>query len=97
MRAKTVNEQQDFERGQDPKKAMDLGYQGYEEYIDKKLKGKNEDPKEFWNSFWNTYQDTDSDAVMEEMMEILKNTSLEFQVMWADEKLDWWEELAQYR
>lgn len=26
MRARRVNEQQDFERGQDPKKAMDIGY-----------------------------------------------------------------------
>jgi len=91
MKAKLVKEDLNFERDQDPKKAMDLGIKGYEDYLNKKLRGRGENPSEFWESFYNTYQDRGSD-ILEEMMEILKNTPIDFQVMWAEEKLSDWDE-----
>ncbi len=92
MKAKSVNEIQNFERGQDPKKAMDLGYQGYDDYIKKYFEKGGGDPTDFWENYWNNQVNhSQPDAQFDEKMEILKNTPVEYQIMWAKERINWWE------
>lgn len=96
MRAKTVNEQQDFERGKDPKEAMGVGMTGFKDYMDRKLQDMGDDPKEFWNYYANIIRNfSDTQTLWEEMMEILGHTPLEFQKMWADDKLEFWREVKE--
>ena len=49
-----INEVQNFERRGDPKKSMKIGHDRFEDmydYLNYVIKGREEDPRDFWNSF----------------------------------------------
>ena len=94
MRAKTVNENVNFERGQDPKKAMGIGYNDVEGYVNAKLKGMfpNKDLDSVESSFWNmvadSYQDMKGYEIHEMILTVLKNTPLKYQMEWMEGDLE---------
>jgi len=94
MRAKRVNEAQDFERGQDPKKSMGIGINDYEDYVRIQLQKKypEEDIQDieirYWEFFYDGFEDEKGYDVAETMMDILKHTPLEYQIEWIKGNLD---------
>jgi len=94
MRAKTINESQNFERDQDPKKTMGLGINDYEDYVKMKLREKYPDDDiedlgtRFWKSFYDGFEDITGYEVAESMMEVLKHTPLKYQIEWIQGDLE---------
>jgi hypothetical protein len=74
MRARTVNEAQNFERGQDPKKYLGLGLDP-EKYIKVKLKEKGFDVeknyKEFLDLYYEGFRDMALDEIGDHVLHIL--------------------------
>ena len=88
MRAKTVNESKDFERGQDPKKAMGLGWD-MDKYIEAELQKKGKGDVDFWDEFYEGMRSMYNVGDMTEMLvDMLEHTSPEHQKQWADNFLD---------
>lgn len=89
-----VNEAQNFERGQDPKKSMGLGINDYEDYVRIKLQQKYQDEDiqdleiRFWESFYDGFEDEKPYDVAETMMDVLKHTPLEFQIDFIQGDID---------
>ena len=98
MRAKTVNENVNFERGQDPKKKMGLGYKDAEGYVKAKLKGmfpdKDLDSVEstFWEMVSEGYHDMKGYEIHEMILNVLKETPLQYQIDWVEGDLEEFEE-----
>jgi hypothetical protein len=94
MRAKRVNENISFERGNDPKKSMGIGIKDYEDYIKIELHKKYPDKDiqdleiRFWESFYDGFQEEKGYAVAKTMMDILKHTPLEYQIEWIKGDLE---------
>lgn len=88
MRAKTINEVQEFERGKDPKEALDIGIKDYDDYIKRYFEKQGEDPQDFWETLWDVHVNQAGPAALwDDMLEILKHTPIEYQIEWAQDKL----------
>ena len=99
MRAIRVNEAQNFERGQEPKKSMKIGHNRFDsmyEYMDYLVEERGEDPEDFWSIFWNITRDQKGSDIMEELLEALKYTPAEYQTKWANDTLEWWDDFKNY-
>ena len=88
MRAKPVNEVQNFEKGQNPKKAMGLGIKDYEDYIRLKVKELDISEDDFIQEIYDSYEDMPSIELLDMALNILKNTPLEYQIDWIDNEID---------
>ena len=100
MKAKMVNEAQNFERGQEPKEAMKIGHGRFEDmydYLNYVIKGRGEDPRDFWNSFFGLVRDQSGTELIDELFDALRHTPAEYQIKWAKDKLDWWDEFRDER
>lgn len=87
MKAKFIKENLDFERGKDPKKALDIGIRSYDDYIKRYFEKQGEDPQDFWETLWDVHVNQTTADIWDDMLEILKNTPIEYQIEWAQDKL----------
>jgi len=89
MKAKQINEINNFERTGNSKKSMGIGYSNYEEYATRKLKEKGLDPDDFWMARANmTYEMKDKWELGEIIDELLFYTPLEYQINQIQDDLD---------
>ena len=90
MRAKSINEDQNFERGLDPKKSMGIGINNFEDYMNLKFKerGLTEDDYEGWWN-WNIEQrgQESTEELLEAYFTLLENAPLAYQIEWADNEM----------
>ena len=93
MRAKKVYEDLEFERSQDPKKAMDLGIKDWGDYVTKKI-GEDE-ANRFFDVLWNAMRNTSAKDLLEDIYDLVEQLPLEKQIEWADSKLEWWKEMKE--
>ncbi len=98
MRAKSVNEEQNFERGQDPKKAMGIGWD-MEKYVDREMErmgygtGGRNGEKDFWEEFYQGMGDLyDRTDLIEIILDLVDKTPPEYQKEWIDEHLSNYED-----
>ncbi len=84
MKARSVNENVNFERGQDPKEAMGIGWD-VDKYIDGELEKRGHGDIDFWGEFQQaTLEDHGPEELLEMIIEMLEHTSPEYQKKWAD-------------
>ena len=95
MRARTVNENVNFERGKDPKSKMDIGVKDMTGYVKMELEKKfpKEDPDElesrFWDIFFQGFQDDRGPKVAERFLTWMENSlPLEYQKNYIQDELD---------
>jgi hypothetical protein len=99
MRAKSVNEKLDFERGKDPKKSMGIGISDYHDYVRIKLHEKYPDDDQedlidrFWEFFYSGYSEERPESVAEFMLSVLEHTPLDYQIEWIQGDLEDFEEI----
>jgi hypothetical protein len=98
MRAKTVNENQQFQRGQDPKESLGIGIRNYEDYLNMKIRQlyPNENPEkkldEFWGEYHEGFEDWSTKDIADEVLSILENTPLEYQIEYFENELEMFQE-----
>ena len=88
-----MNEQQEFERGEDPKKAMGLGIKNWGDYVIHKL-GEEEADK-FFTTLWDVMRHQNSKDLIDDIHDLVQELPLEKQIEWADGKLEWWKEMKE--
>jgi len=92
-----VNEEnQNFERGEDPKKSMEIGQNRFKDFneVFKYLAEEKEiNLDDFWDTFRSTLRDSDGVVVSVELFDALIHTPIEYQIEWAKEKFQWYLEL----
>lgn len=89
-----ITEQQEFERGKDPKKAMGVGFTNIEDYVKRKLQEifPNENVDKMESSFWEMvadgYDEWKSYEIHDSIMDILKETPPKYQMEWISGDLE---------
>jgi len=79
MRAKLIYEK--FTEKSDPVKDMNIGFKDHFDYVEKRLKEHNLSPDKYW-LWWLEMMEGDNrpQDLLELMLEILKNTPIEYQL-----------------
>jgi hypothetical protein len=91
MRAKFIYEK--FEAESDPVKDMNIGIKDYDDYIEKTLTKRGDDPNIFWDWFYGDVLEINSpEDLVELVIEVLSHTPLDYQIQWADSALEEWED-----
>jgi hypothetical protein len=96
-----VNEAQNFERGNDPKKSMGIGITDYKNYVRLKLGEKypNENleylEERFWSNFYEGFSDERPEDVAESMLAVLEHTPLDYQIEWIQGDLEMFDSLME--
>ena len=84
MKAKTVNENINFERGQDPKSAMGIGWD-LDKYIEEGLKKRGHADVNFCDEFYlNMREMYDKEDLLEMLVDMVYKTKPEDQLKWVD-------------
>ena len=87
MRAKVVNEQQEFERGKDPKKAMNIGF-SKERYARDEFNKRNiPSDLDFWEDMEAYLAEFDKSELVQIIINMLDETSPEYQMEWIDSQM----------
>jgi len=94
MKAISVNEVQNFERGIDPKASMKIGkqrFKDFEDYVEQKCKKHKLDSDDFWNE-WNDMKASscDTNDLIEDLQEAIRNTPIDYQIQWISDDLNQW-------
>jgi len=82
MRAKEVNENVNFERGQDPKEAMGIGIKDFYGYVEREFEAAGLVDKEdqFWEEIYDYAREEGGADTMEDLLGVLGHTPLEYQI-----------------
>lgn len=89
MKAKKVNEENiEFQRGIDSKKAMGVGYTDFTGYVTRELEKHKLDPDNFWEEYYSFSEGADKNELTETTLEVLKHTPLEYQIEWMKPDLE---------
>ena len=97
MRAKSVNEQ-NFEKGLNPKRAMGIGIRDYEDYVKFKLQQKypNKDLNKLQELFYEMvgegFEEMKGHEISEMILDLLKHAPLEYQKEYMEGDIEMFEE-----
>lgn len=88
MRAKTINESQNFERRQDPKKALDLGIKSGEDWATMEIKKAELDSDDFWEKYSEGGREASNYELLDTIDNLIEKLSLEEQIDWYREDVE---------
>ena len=90
MKAKTVNENVNFERGQDPKEAMGIGIKDFYGFVKFEAEKHGLDPDDFWEERYEYARDEKGNDILEELYDVLSHTPLDYQISYIEDNLKYW-------
>lgn len=85
---KKLQESQNFERGQDPKKSLDLGIKNFFDYVRLRIKEAGLDSSDFWEERYDYAREEDGADILDELYNVLLKTPIDYQISYMKDKVD---------